>query len=933
MATDEADAHAAPMPSTVAEKDLSDAVYQQVQSDVRAGILTEEEAELFMGVQRDLSWQSSKLNARRLGCGKRTPAEKFAFLTFNSPTEEFLDLKRHGGHVFAKHKGAAFRVSFPKTLVFRPRPAVPKIYELPEHRVPFAFRFLEFSCPDCLSDDNVRHKFAFIAAQGVGLRGGSSFTSIAPSWRPLAGPALRPTSRAYHRGTLPTDTFAAPTPAKAQGPQVHVVLPTLTLVTSVPPPPEWRRTADMLHLPTLQKGIEAAVGSDWSIETVAWSFEGLPPAYALATAGAAHSRCAGPNLLLGASGAVCLLDPVHDVQSTRRQGGLRPRSASGRPGSPARGGEAGDAQKPRKPKRAGPPEDADAEPTERDIALHPRACLKREARRRSPGYCVVTIRLHGESQEAWEALRDAFFAGSADPATVAALAQSLGPQWVNHSDHMTVTLCHAACAAPGNAPALEELLRACPAANLLPRDAFGRTPAHYAARGGRADCLRVLWGCAAAGLRVEAVCAVDRSRRTPLHLALLWRRRAVIDFYLWEVALGLGDVLPVADVTGMRLIRLCLNADVMNWWWPINDLYAEGAPLDRLEQCLGAYPQCLGRRDRLGLTLLHHAVFAGRLDAVRLLRARGAEVRADNRGFTPLHYACSQRDMLPIVAELVAACAPGVAAQANCHGMSAIHYAARSGGAQYLDALAARVAADGGDAAAELARPSKAARNFPECPIAGTPLHEAFLRRRRAVVEWYLFNGHLRGLRERDLYPLQRLFNALGLDPFWPLLPIYAGDLGVLDRCLALPTALTRRQDFFGWGLLHHAVASKRPEPVAHLLPAFGALDADFAGTTPLHYAAAKGLTQAASAILDKFPDAILRRTVHGDLPLHRALYWSRLDTAEFLLRHSHGRAQLQVCPLHPRPAPAPPRGAQEGGLERRETRWRWVCVCAGSSK
>jgi uncharacterized protein len=101
---------------------------------------------------------------------------------------------------------------------------------------------------------------------------------------------------------------------------------------------------------------------------------------------------------------------------------------------------------------------------------------------------------------------------------------------------------------------------------------------------------------------------------------------------------------------------------------------------------------------------------------------------------------------------------------------------------------------------------------------------------------------------------------------------------------------------------LMDAVHAKNMDDIRRLLAAGASVnDADAQGYTPLHMAAAGGLTEACALILDKGAD-VNRVTVDGITPLHNASMSGNAETAELLIkRGAHVMAQDNngMTPLH----------------------------------
>lgn len=116
---------------------------------------------------------------------------------------------------------------------------------------------------------------------------------------------------------------------------------------------------------------------------------------------------------------------------------------------------------------------------------------------------------------------------------------------------------------------------------------------------------------------------------------------------------------------------------------------AFGEP-DRLTVLLGADPSAVRSFSADGFTPLHLAAFFGRLGAVELLLASGAEVDARGRGWmtgTSLHSAASANHT-EVAALLLDAGADPDARQT--HGWTPLHAAARNGNLALIELLLAR---------------------------------------------------------------------------------------------------------------------------------------------------------------------------------------------------------------------------------------------------
>ncbi|XP_058807209.1 ankyrin repeat domain-containing protein 17-like [Phymastichus coffea] len=141
---------------------------------------------------------------------------------------------------------------------------------------------------------------------------------------------------------------------------------------------------------------------------------------------------------------------------------------------------------------------------------------------------------------------------------------------------------------------------------------------------------------------------------------------------------------------------------------------AKTGDLERLERRLGHHGVDVDARDDHGRTLLHHAVNAGRREAVRCLLASGADALASSdKGNTPLHIATARGDEATARALL-----EGVAraqlrrlldARTTATGTAALHVAARSGRRAHASLLLEHganyeLANDAGERPADVAR-------------------------------------------------------------------------------------------------------------------------------------------------------------------------------------------------------------------------------------
>jgi ankyrin repeat protein len=106
------------------------------------------------------------------------------------------------------------------------------------------------------------------------------------------------------------------------------------------------------------------------------------------------------------------------------------------------------------------------------------------------------------------------------------------------------------------------------------------------------------------------------------------------------------------------------------------------------------------------------------------------------------------------------------------------------------------------------------------------------------------------------------------------------------SRSQADPTRINRAG--IGTTSLHHAVEGEHQEVVEKLIEYGASIDAlNKWAESPLHFAAADGLTQIAELLLDNGA-AINRQDVHGMTPLDRAHSSGHIDTADMISNYLH---------------------------------------------
>ncbi len=134
----------------------------------------------------------------------------------------------------------------------------------------------------------------------------------------------------------------------------------------------------------------------------------------------------------------------------------------------------------------------------------------------------------------------------------------------------------------------------------------------------------------------------------------------------------------------IRILFACLLATVSAEAAEVHDA-AKTGDVARLEALMKSDPKVASAVDARGLTPLHHAC-AGKIDAVRLLLARGAEVNARSaNGTTPL-YVAARFGQVEIAKLLVAG---GADVNAVADGGTPLAQAAYRGGAGLVELLLA----------------------------------------------------------------------------------------------------------------------------------------------------------------------------------------------------------------------------------------------------
>jgi ankyrin repeat protein len=328
----------------------------------------------------------------------------------------------------------------------------------------------------------------------------------------------------------------------------------------------------------------------------------------------------------------------------------------------------------------------------------------------------------------------------------------------------------------------------------------------------------------------------------------------------------------------------------------------------------GAKPD---KRDSLGATALHDAVWAGRADMVELLLERGANANAPHAegGSTPLDYAVLRDDLT--VANLLLK----FGADANAEypsGVTPLQLAAPRGNIpmmQLLVGAGAKVrhrdkagsaamdeaAARGAIRAVEFLAANGAEIDAPNPYTGETPLNEAASRGDAEVAAFLL--KHRANPGRRDLSgstPLENAARFRRAAAVRVLLEMDGGATGresaLLDdavlrgdmetvRMLASGGADVNARGNSGAGPLDDA-ALKGNAAIARILLEHGAnVEARNAyGATPLHDAALSGQVEVAKLLLDWGADVNARESESGSTPLYSAAAMGHAAMAELLL-------------------------------------------------
>lgn len=212
--------------------------------------------------------------------------------------------------------------------------------------------------------------------------------------------------------------------------------------------------------------------------------------------------------------------------------------------------------------------------------------------------------------------------------------------------------------------------------NILPSPIDNRfsTPLHIAASCGATSAVKTLLS---RGIQ-PAACRDDRGA-TPMHYAALNNHWSV--FALLMTACGQGD--QVEDITDNEGLSPLLWAS----------LSGAGDFLERYSSAYANGDQPFAEQAPNGASAAHLAAQAGHLGQLRILTSAkrpSASVTCpmeaeDALGLTPLHYAASA-GRLEVVRELVAL-RPGLTHRADLRGYTALHWAARHGQVQVCLAL------------------------------------------------------------------------------------------------------------------------------------------------------------------------------------------------------------------------------------------------------
>jgi|WetSurMetagenome_2_1015567.scaffolds.fasta_scaffold06246_2 ankyrin repeat protein/L-ascorbate metabolism protein UlaG (beta-lactamase superfamily) len=303
----------------------------------------------------------------------------------------------------------------------------------------------------------------------------------------------------------------------------------------------------------------------------------------------------------------------------------------------------------------------------------------------------------------------------------------------------------------------------------------------------------------------------------------------------------------------------------------------------RLEELIGRSPELVNSRDEGGDTPLHSAATMGKMDAVLLLLARGAQADARNSlDQSPILYA-AYNGYATIVDTLIAHGAPFD--RRDARGYAPIHFAARQGQTSVVELLVAKGAP------------------FDERGYQGrTPLHFAAANGHTEIVKLLASRGAK--LDTRDEKGRTPLADALGggyVETAGLLLDAgcaiegdaatlgscanraaAAGSERIVDALLAKGASLDAR-DESGRTLLHNAAIGDLPELARRLLARAGNLDAvDKRSKTALHYAVAAGNGDIVDLLLARGADPNIR-DASGRTALHVAEDAGRSEMARAL--------------------------------------------------